>query len=101
MSGKSSRVAVLAAILVLYAGWTAASWSEAQFGYLHDDSLYVSSAHSLAEGRGYLIPSIPSEPPQSKYPIGYPFFLSLLWRLQPDFAGLPRFILGMRTAEPK
>jgi hypothetical protein len=94
MSGKSSRVAILAAILALYAGWTAASWSAAQFGYLHDDSLYVSSAHSLAEGRGYLIPSVPSEPPQSKYPIGYPFVLSLLWRLQPDFSGLPPLIFG-------
>ncbi|MDA1314695.1 MAG: phospholipid carrier-dependent glycosyltransferase [Acidobacteria bacterium] len=94
MSGKTSRIVVLAAILALYAGWTAASWSSADFGYLHDDSLYLSSARSLAEGGGYVLPSLPSEPPQSKYPIGYPFLLSLLWRIEPDLPGLLRLVFG-------
>jgi len=29
--------------------------------------------------------NLPGAPPQTKYPIGYPAFLSLLWRLRPDF----------------
>jgi hypothetical protein len=94
MSGKTSRIAVLAAIFALYAVWTASSWSAAGFGYLHDDSLYVSSARALAEGRGYIVPSVPTEPPQSKYPVGYPFLLSLLWRIESDLPGLPRLIFG-------
>ncbi|HUG81433.1 MAG TPA: phospholipid carrier-dependent glycosyltransferase [Bryobacterales bacterium] len=94
MPGKASRIAVLAAILALYAVWSASSWSAADFGYLHDDSLYLSSARALAEGRGYIIPSVPTDPPQNKYPIGYPFLLSLLWRIEPDLPGLLRLIFG-------
>ena len=60
-------------------------WSPASFGLYHDDSLYLSSARALATGEGYVIPSIPGEPAQTKYPIFYPWLLSLLWRVWPAF----------------
>ena len=60
-------------------------WSPASFGLYHDDSLYLSSARALATGEGYVIPSIPGEPAQTKYPIFYPWLLSLLWRVWPTF----------------
>jgi len=55
------------------------------FGSYHDDTLYFSSAKALAEGRGYIIPSFPGEPRQSKYPILYPWLLSWVWRWNPNF----------------
>jgi len=55
------------------------------FGLYLDDALYVVTAKSLADGSGYRIISLPSSPFQTKYPILYPFILSLLWRLQPKF----------------
>ncbi len=50
-----------------------------QLGYL-DDGLYWGAAHSLAEGRGYRIESLPGEPYQTKYPPLYPLLLSLAWK---------------------
>jgi len=52
---------------------------------MHDDSLYVSAARSLAEGGGYVIASLPDSPSQTKYPPGYSWLLSLIWRLWPEF----------------
>jgi 4-amino-4-deoxy-L-arabinose transferase-like glycosyltransferase len=58
-----------------------------QFGQFHDDTLYFSSAKALAEGRGYIIPSLPGTPYQTKYPILYPWLLSWVWRVDPEFPG--------------
>jgi 4-amino-4-deoxy-L-arabinose transferase-like glycosyltransferase len=55
------------------------------FGQYHDDTIYFSTAKALAEGRGYIIPSFPGTPPQSKYPILYPWLLSWIWRWSPTF----------------
>ena len=54
-------------------------------GTFHDDGIYLVTAKALAEGRGYRIISIPSEPPQTKYPILLPWVLSLVWRIYPSF----------------
>ncbi len=54
-------------------------------GIYHDDSIYLLTAKSLAEGHGYRIPSTPTNMVQTKYPILYPAILSLVWRLCPDF----------------
>lgn len=62
-----------------------------QFGQFHDDTLYFSSAKALAEGRGYVIPSLPGTPYQTKYPILYPWLLSWIWRFDPDFPGNVRW----------
>ncbi len=55
------------------------------FGRAHDDGLFFVSAKGLAEGRGYRILSLPGAPPQTKYPVLYPLYLSLIWRINPNF----------------
>ena len=54
-------------------------------GTFHDDGVYLVTAQALAEGRGYRIISLPWEPAQTKYPILFPWLLSLVWRLTPTF----------------
>jgi hypothetical protein len=59
-------------------------------GTFHDDGIYLVTAKALAEDQGYRIVSLPGEPPQTKYPILFPWLLSLVWRLDPSFpANLP------------
>ncbi len=77
----------LLAIWVAFLALNYSRSSPAWFGYYHDDSLYWSSAKALAQGEGYRMPSVPGEPPQTKYPVFYPWLLSWVWRLQPDFPG--------------
>ena len=75
---RGTAIAGLGMIAALYVLRAASLWSADDFGYLHDDTLYVSSARSLAEGRGYRIPSLPNAPAQTKYPVLYPWLLSIL-----------------------
>ena len=56
-----------------------------QFAETHDDSIYYVAAKGIATGAGYRVLSLPSEPFQTKYPPGYPFFLSLVWLIEPTF----------------
>src|SRR5688572_6363137 len=56
-----------------------------RFGAYHDDGIYVTTAKALATGEGYRIISLPYEPAQTKYPPFYPFLLSIIWRISPDF----------------
>ena len=55
------------------------------FGLFEDDSIYFSSAKALAQGQGYVLPSLPGTPPATKYPILYPLILSLVWRWNLSF----------------
>jgi len=55
------------------------------FGLSEDDTLYFSSAKSIAEGRGYILPSVPGTPPATKYPILYPWIQSWVWRWKSAF----------------
>ena len=65
-----------------------------QLGIIHDDSIYVVTAKSLAEGNGYRIASLPDQPHQTKYPPLFPLLLSLAWRWEPVFpATLPGMML--------
>jgi hypothetical protein len=56
-----------------------------RFGFYHDDGIYVVTAKALATDQGYHIISLPYEPYQTKFPPFYPFLLSLIWRLYPQF----------------
>ena len=84
-----SRKLLVAAILLLalvpsaHLAWVARDMPH--FGHLHDDSIYWVSAKSLAEGRGYRILSLPSEPFQAKYPPLWPLMLAAIWRINPHF----------------
>ena len=56
-----------------------------EFSRLHDDGMLFVSAKSLGEGQGFRIASLPEQPAQTKYPALYPFYLSIVWRLNPHF----------------
>jgi hypothetical protein len=60
------------------------------FGRQNDDGIYFVCAKSLAEGAGYRIQSLPGTPFQTKYPPVLPLYLSIAWKLNPEFpANLP------------
>ncbi len=67
--------------------FAAALWAQtdALVGVFFDDGIYVGLAQALAEGHGYVSIHLPDRPPAVHYPPLYPFALSLLWRLWPQF----------------
>jgi hypothetical protein len=64
-------------------------WTQGQdvptLGLFGDDTIYYSSAKSLAEGHGYRIPNLEGQPYQTKYPPLFPLLLSAAWRMNPRF----------------
>jgi hypothetical protein len=81
---------VLVCILIGVAAAYVALLQTPAAGTFHDDGVYLVTAKALAEGQGYRIISLPSEPPQTKYPILFPWLVSLVWHLNPSFpANLP------------
>jgi hypothetical protein len=78
---RALLLAAVAAIAWLY-GIALSAPAVATF---HDDGIYLVTARALAEGAGYRITSLPEAPPQTKYPIFYPWLLSLVWRFSPAF----------------
>jgi hypothetical protein len=73
---------------VLLAGLAAAywiAWRAPAAGTFHDDGVYLVTAKSLAEGKGYRIISLPAEIPQTKYPILFPLALAAAWKIHPVF----------------
>jgi 4-amino-4-deoxy-L-arabinose transferase-like glycosyltransferase len=78
---------ILIAILAAHLSGVLALNPASLFGLSQDDTLYFSSAKALAEGRGYILPSLPGSPAATKYPVLYPWLLSWVWRLNPNFPG--------------
>lgn len=76
---------ILAGVLATSAVVYLALLSPEGFGSYHDDGMYVVLAKALATGQGYKVISLPFEPDQTKSPPFYPFLLSLIWRLYPQF----------------
>src|SRR6266478_5991420 len=68
------------------------------FGLSGDDSIYFTSAKALAEGKGYILPSLPGSPPATKYPILYPWLLSWVWRWNPSFPANLSAAAALNTA---
>lgn len=68
---------------------------DALVGVFYDDGLYAALARALAEGRGYRFLHLPDAPPGVHYPPGWPFVLSLLWRVRPEF---PANVALLRSA---
>ncbi len=66
------------------------------FGMYHDDGVYLVSAESLARGLGYRILSLPGEPFQTKYPVGYPLLLASFLKVFPDF---PANLVGLEIVQ--
>ncbi len=83
---RPGRACILTGIVV--AAQLLHSWlngPSALFFALHDSGIYFSSAGAIAEGDGQILPSLPGQPPQAKYPFLYPWLLSWVWRWQPSF----------------
>src|SRR5258707_783863 len=76
---------VLACILAVYVICIAFLHPTNFFGLTEDDSIYFSSAREIAQGHGYILPHIPGTPAATKYPILYPWILSWVWRVNPNF----------------
>ena len=72
-------------ILILYVASILRLHSTNFFGLTQDDTIYFSSAKSLAAGNGYILPSFPGKPAATKYPMLYPWILSWVWRWNPSF----------------
>ena len=92
MSKRALPWTCLALLLVLFLCYLAWLRPENSFGMYHDDTVYFSSAQALAQGRGYVLPSIPgpegtggAPPRQTKYPVLYPWLLSWIWRWWSSF----------------
>jgi len=79
------RIAVLGVILLGYIWQVERVQPVHFFGQFQDDSIYFSTARSIAEGHGYRLESFPGRPYQSKYPILYPWLLSYVWKVSPGF----------------
>ncbi|HYM12079.1 MAG TPA: hypothetical protein VEU62_15195 [Bryobacterales bacterium] len=75
-------LALILALFLAYLGWIGPGGS---FGWYHDDTVYFSTAQSLAQGHGYRMPSVPGAPYETKYPGLYPWLLSWIWRWWPLF----------------
>jgi len=54
-------------------------------GVYHDDGIYVVLGKALSEENVYRLISLPDSPVHYKYPIIYPFFLSIVWNIWPSF----------------
>jgi hypothetical protein len=74
---------VLLLALIAKPVWDArAQW---QFGPGRDDGVYMVTAKSLASGGGYRQENLPGRPYLTKYPPLFPLFMSIAWRLTPEF----------------
>ena len=58
-----------------------------RFGQFHDDTIYFATAQAISQEGRVTLPSLPGEPDQTKYPPLYPFLLSLVWLVSPQFPG--------------
>jgi hypothetical protein len=81
-SGHTLVPVVLAAVVLIVAVLTVTPWP---VGAYQDDAIYTVLAKALAGGEGYRMINLPGSPHATHYPPGYPFFLSLLWRIAPEF----------------
>ncbi|WP_422927971.1 hypothetical protein [Singulisphaera sp. PoT] len=88
-----ARVVLLAGLL----GWTAVATSLdcGHVGVVLDDGIYLASAQSLRDSKGYALPSRPGNP-SPKYPIGLPGAISMALRFAPGSPSLSRDIAVAR-----
>lgn len=95
---RSPRSRWFPVLLAGLAVWTAVvlSLDVGHFGLFQDDGLYLTSARSLRDGRGYGLLNRPGEPPP-KYPIGLPAVLALALRLDPGPPSLGREVAVARA----
>ena len=70
----------------------------ARFGQFHDDTIYLATAQAIAANGSPVLPSLPGEPDQTKYPLLYPCLLSLAWMVSPEFPQNLPLVFGISAA---
>ncbi len=86
MSQRPLQWITLAAILAGLLAFVSAAPTAGLFGRIHfDDGVYFDSAKALSEQGRYIVASMPGSPPQTKYPVLYPWILSWVWSVHPAF----------------
>jgi hypothetical protein len=88
---------LLLAILGVYVWGVVAVHPTNFFGLFEDDAIYMSSGQALAEGRGYVLESVPGTPPATKYPVLYAWLLSWIWRYQAQFPANLTYAIAMNV----
>ncbi len=63
-------------------------------GFIHDDGVYLIMAKAFASGQGPHLIHLVTQPVEVKYPFFYPWVLSFLWRLNPQF---PQNLFGFQA----
>jgi 4-amino-4-deoxy-L-arabinose transferase-like glycosyltransferase len=69
-----------------------------QVGIFADDAVYIVLARALADGEGYVLASFPGNPPELRYPPGYPLLLTpiaLFFHDSLDMYRVPSLLLGL------
>jgi hypothetical protein len=80
-SAKSAAREAVVLALILVAVYLLSQASDAVLiGAFDDDGVYTVLARAIAEGRGYVSLHLAGSPVQVKYPPGFPWLLSLVWR---------------------
>jgi hypothetical protein len=82
---KARSVLIFLVLLLPSVGFLGRNRDMPEFGYLHDDGVEYLTARSLAQGNGYRIQSLPENPAETKYPPLHPLYLSIIWKLNPNF----------------
>ncbi|MCU1326470.1 MAG: putative rane-bound dolichyl-phosphate-mannose-protein mannosyltransferase [Bryobacterales bacterium] len=66
-------ITAIAAVAAIYV----AAWLAPAIGLYHDDGVYLVTAKAIASGQGYVVNSLPTPVPQTKYPPLFPVLLAL------------------------
>jgi hypothetical protein len=100
-SGRRTSAAIwlgLFAVIACFVWLLQARNDAARFGQLHDDTIYLATAEAIASQGRPVLPSLPGEPNQTKYPLLYPYLLSLVWTVSPEFPANLTLASGISTA---
>ena len=100
-SGRRTSAAIwlgLFAVIACFVWLLQARNDAARFGQLHDDTIYLATAEAIASQGRPVLPSLPGEPNQTKCPLLYPYLLSLVWTVSPEFPANLTLASGISTA---
>ena len=99
-SGRRTSAVVwlgLFALVVCFLWLLQARNDAARFGQFHDDTIYLATAQAIASQGRPVLPSLPGEPDQTKHPLLYPYLLSLVWTVSPEFPANLTLASGIST----
>ena len=91
---SSGKALLIGSLLLLFVFYCSVALRYGGFAGWRDDSIYLCTAKSLAEGRGFRHMETPGSPFETKYPPLYPATLALVFMLGGEFPkNMPLFFL--------